>query len=82
MTLRNLIVPVKNVIESLKWQLETPKDVPAGAIRDLTNAYKSNFAKKKKKNPSHNSFRLKFRTRRDPHQSIAIPKTAVKIVKN
>ena len=31
---------------------------------------------------SHNNFRLKFRTRRDPHQSIAIPKTAIKIVKN
>ena len=62
------------------WLLETPKEVRAEALRDLTKALSSNLAKRRQ-NPAHR-FELKFRSRHAKTQSIAIPKDAITLTKN
>lgn len=59
-----------------EWELETPKDIRAGAIRDLCKAYKtcmSNF-----KNGNINKFRMGFRSKKKS-SSIEIPRNNIKI---
>lgn len=55
--------------------LECPKHVREGAVKDLSQAYATNFAKRKK-NPNH-AFHIRFRSRKEV-QSIVIPKDAFK----
>lgn len=52
------------------WVINTPYDVRDAAMMDVLNAYKSNFAKKRK-DPSH-QFEIKFRSRRAESQAITI----------
>jgi putative transposase len=49
-----------------KWVLETPYDIRDEAMNDLLKGYASNFAADRK------SFKMKFRTKKDRQQSIAI----------
>lgn len=58
------------------WELETPKDIRAGAIRDLTKNFFSNIAKLKKGGLPR--FDLKFRSKKK-ESGIEIPKTAINI---
>ncbi|GBC05058.1 hypothetical protein RclHR1_00600021 [Rhizophagus clarus] len=50
----------------LKWVLETPYDIRDEAMNDLLKGYSTNFATNRKK------FKMKFRSKKDPHQSIVI----------
>ncbi|RHZ59702.1 hypothetical protein Glove_362g30 [Diversispora epigaea] len=49
----------------LKWVIETPYPIRNEAMRDLLKGYSSNFASNKK-------FKMKFRSKKDPRQSIVI----------
>ncbi|RHZ63146.1 hypothetical protein Glove_332g19 [Diversispora epigaea] len=49
----------------LKWVIETPYPIRDEAMRDLLKGYSSNFASNKK-------FKMKFRSKKDPRQSIVI----------
>ena len=71
--LRNRFVNECNVPPKATFLLQTPKHVREGAIKDLVQAYVTNF-KKRKIDPSHN-FEIKFRKKKDC-QSIIIPKSA------
>jgi putative transposase len=51
-----------------EWVLETPYDVRDEAMADVLKAIESNLAAKKKR------FHLKFRSRKDEHQSIVVLK--------
>jgi putative transposase len=71
-TLRTLVV--NNTCHDEKetqWVLGTPYMVRDGAMIELVNAYTSNFAKKKKKDTSH-QFSLKFRSKKDAQESIYV----------
>ena len=61
------------------WELETPKDIRAGAIRDLCKAYKTCFSNLKQGNIT--KFGVNFRSKRNP-ASIEIPKSAIKVKGN
>ncbi|RHZ90027.1 hypothetical protein Glove_9g275 [Diversispora epigaea] len=50
----------------LQWVLETPYDIRDEAMNNLLKSYSSNFAAKQKK------FKMKFRSKKDQQQSIAI----------
>ena len=57
----------KNFIDTnLRWVLDTPYDIRDEAMNDLLKGYSSNFAS------NHKKFNMKFRSKKDPQQSIAI----------
>lgn len=72
--LRNKFVTAKGN-ELTDWELNVPKDVRAGGIRDLTKAYKTMFSNIRQGNIKRAT--INFRNKRDT-QSIEIPKTAIK----
>lgn len=74
--LRKRFINEVNIPKDKRWILDTPKHVRDGAIRDLAQGYSLNF-QKRKENPSH-SFEMKFRSKKDSHQSIVIPYDAIK----
>jgi hypothetical protein len=47
----------------LKWVMETPYDIRDETMNDLLKGYSTNFAANRK---------MKFRSKKDPHQSIVI----------
>jgi putative transposase len=57
------------------WEINTPKDVRAGSLRDLTKAYKTAFSSLK--NGSISKFNLNYRSKKNGYQSIEIPKTTL-----
>ena len=57
------------------WELQTPKDVRAGAIRDLCKAYKTCFSNYK--NGNVRKFKVSFRTKKKT-SSIEMAKSAIK----
>lgn len=71
--LRNKYV-TKNPLVN-EWELDTPKDIRAGAIRDLVKNYKVLFSQLKHRQINH--FKIKFCSRRDS-PAIEIPKSAIK----
>jgi len=65
--LRALCLNAKNFNDSkLKWVLKTPYDIRDEAMNDLLKGYSSNFAAK------HKKFKMKFRSKKDSHQSITV----------
>ena len=75
-TARNQLVTAKNNPNVQPWELRTPKDIRAGAVRDVSKAFKTCFTLLKQNNISH--FRVSFRKRNAPNQSIVLAKSAVK----
>ena len=74
--MRDQLVTAKNNPSVAKWELETPKDIRAGAVRDLFKNRKSAIGNLRNGNISR--FQLGFcRKKDDP--SIEVPKTAVKL---
>ncbi len=59
------------------WELETPKDIRAGAVDDLSKAYKTCFSQLKTKLIS--DFGIKYRSKKKGDTSIEIPKSAISI---
>jgi transposase len=63
-----------------KWELDTPKDIRKGALRDIEKAYDSAWSNLKKGNI--NSFGLNYRRKKNGNeQSMEIPDTAIKVIK-
>ena len=63
------------------WELETPKDIRNGALRDIKKAYKTAWSNLKAGNI--NSFGLGFRQKKSyAEQSLEIDKSAIKIVRD
>ncbi|MGL5936546.1 MAG: RNA-guided endonuclease InsQ/TnpB family protein [Cetobacterium sp.] len=60
------------------WELNTPKDIRNGALRDIQKAYKTAFSNLKAGNI--NRFGLNFRRKKDyANQSMEIPDSAIKL---
>ena len=76
--LRNKYVTAKNNPLVEEWQLETPKDVRAGAVRDLVKNHASAFSLLKRRRIK--GFKMSFASKKDA-QSIEIPKSAIKLNK-
>lgn len=72
--LRDRFVSKRNVAKRFEYLLDTPKHIREQAVFDLYNAYKTNFAKRKK-DPGH-TFKIRFRSRKE-NQCILIPKTCI-----
>ena len=82
--LRNKFVTADSFINGVNlniqgWELETPKNIRAGAIKDLVIAYKT--AMSSLRNNNINKFNLQYRSKKK-ESSIVIPSSAIKMVKN
>ena len=76
--LRNKFVTSKgNKLED--WELETPKDIRAGAMKDLTTAFKAAMTNLRRKNIS--KFNLGWRTKKK-EASISLPSSSIKLNSN
>lgn len=75
MDLRNKYVTSKNNDSLKDWEMDVPKDIRAGAIRDLVKNYNTAFSNLKKANIIY--FRMSFCKKKDT-PSIEIPKSAMK----
>jgi putative transposase len=73
--LRKRFINVCNIPKDKKFLLDTPKSIRDNAVSDLQDAFKSNFAIKKK-NPTH-TFDIKFRKKKDA-QAITITSEQIK----
>jgi transposase len=73
--LRNKYVTAKNNPLVEEWELETPKDIRAGAIRDVLKNYKTAFTLLK--NRQIGSFKMKFQSKKDSPPSIEIPMSSI-----
>lgn len=60
------------------WELETPKDIRNGAIRDLHKAFKTSFSQLK--NGIINHFQMRYK-RKKSYPSVEIPRKAITITK-
>jgi transposase len=58
------------------WELETPKEIRAGAVNDVYKAYKTGFANLKLGNIKH--FHLGFRKKRESKKCLLLPRSFVK----
>ena len=58
-----------------EWELQTPKEVRAGAVDDVCKAMKTGFSNLKNGNIRH--FRLKFKKQTEPNKCILVPKNFV-----
>ena len=74
--LRNKYVIAKNNPLVEEWQTETPKDIRAGAVRDLVKNYTSSFSLLR--NRQINGFNMRYASKKDI-QSIEVPKSAIKL---
>ena len=74
-SLRNKYVTSKSISKEENWQLSTPKDIRAGAIRDIVKNYKTVFSQLKSRQINH--FKMNFSSKKDS-PSIEIPKTSLK----
>jgi len=70
------VLPVEKNMGIREWELNTPKEVRAGAVDDVCKAMKTGFANLKNGNIKH--FRLKYRKRTEPNKCILVPKNCVK----
>ena len=69
-------IPLQKNTSIKEWELNTPKDIRDGAIRDVCKAYKTGFANLKAGNIKF--FKLGFRKHSTMDKSCVIPKKAVK----
>ncbi len=78
--LRDENITAKNNSSINAWELETPKDIRNGALRDIKKAYVTAWANLK--NGNIRSFGLNNRLKKKGHeQSMEIPNTAIKLIK-
>mmetsp|Transcript_23562 Transcript_23562/g.32962 ORF Transcript_23562/g.32962 Transcript_23562/m.32962 type:complete len:192 (+) Transcript_23562:1-576(+) len=63
-TLRNKLVPKKNIDEKEQWLKKVPNCVKQGGVKQLVLTFQTNFAKKeKKKNNNSDAFKIHFRSK-------------------
>ena len=78
--LKNRFVTSCNIPKRDSYLHETtPKHIREGAIKDLVQAYKTNWSKREK-DPEH-TFDVKFRSKKDGQQAIVIPSVAISLMK-
>lgn len=77
--LRKRFINKCNIPKRFRYLLDTPKHVRDSALKDLEQAFKMNF--EKKKNDSSHNFEMKFRSKKK-EQSFTIPKDFVKMLLN
>lgn len=77
--LRNKLVIAKNNTLT-DWELKTPKDVRAGAVKDVVTAYKTAFTNLKRNNIC--KFDINFKTKKSNSDILTIPKSAIKVTKD
>lgn len=75
-SIRNKIVPKKNIDKDKQWLLETPKDIRANSIKEAIKNYKSCFSNLKNKNIKF--FKMKYKQKKEKKRVFTIPKTAIK----
>ena len=73
--LRNKLVIAKGN-DLTDWELNTPKDIRAGAVKEVVDAYKVAFTNLKRNNIS--KFNIGYRSKKKHTDTITIPKTAIK----
>lgn len=79
--LKNRFVTSCNIPKKNSYLHETtPKHIREGAIKDLVQAYKTNWSKYDK-DPNH-KFDVKFRSKKDGQQAIVIPSIAISLMKS
>ena len=61
-----------------KWELNTPKEIRAGAINDVCKAYKTCFSLLEKN--QINYFNIKLKKKSNPKKCIAIPASLLKLI--
>ncbi len=74
--LRNKLVTANSLNESQKWQLDTPKEIRANAVKEVVSNYKTAYKLLKNKNIKH--FKMKFRTRKNNNDYIVLSKSSIK----
>ena len=79
-TLRDKYIPKKQISETEKWMLETPKQVRAEVIRDFTKAYSSTMSLFK--TGKIDKFKMKFRSKKNLSESFVVPHSSMKINSN
>lgn len=73
---------LKKILKSSKneginnWELDTPKEIRAGAVNDVCKAYKTGFSNLKLGNIKH--FHLGFRKKRETNKCLLLPRNFVK----
>ena len=79
MTMRNIFVTEKGSGTSLNaWEFETPKEIRAGAIKEIKTRLSQNVSAIKKGQITR--FQMHFKSRkRSPRECITIPKVSMKI---
>jgi len=70
------VLPVEKNMGIREWELNTPKEVRAGAVDDVCKAMKTGFANLKNGNIKY--FRLKYRKRTEPNKCMLVPKSFVR----
>jgi hypothetical protein len=63
-SLRNKYVTSSSILPEEKWQLDTPKDIRAGAIRDMVKNYNTVFSQLKNRQINH--FKMSFASKKIP----------------
>jgi hypothetical protein len=61
---KSFMVTAKNNPNVTDWQIETPKDIRAGAIRDLVKNYASAFSLLRNKQIDHFKMNFLFKKKR------------------
>ena len=80
-SLRNKLVPKKNVISSQQWILNTPKEIRAYSVKEVVTAYKTCFSNLRTK--TINKFKIGFRSKRKQNtETITLPKQSIKCAGN
>ena len=76
----NTLDEIKYNYSIFDWELETPKDIRFGALRDIKKAFGAVFSNLR--NGNIKTFGLKERTKKDETcQSMEIPNSAISIIK-
>lgn len=79
--LRNKYVLNKNISQEERFLLQTPKDVRAGAVQQLVEAYETNF--KRRKTDLNHCFDIQFKSKkRCLQEQIKVPASAFKFVED
>jgi putative transposase len=73
--LRNKLVTAKNNTLT-DWELKTPKDVRAGAVKEVVDAYTTAFTNLRRNNIS--KFNIGFRSKKKHSDTLTIPKSSIK----
>jgi len=76
-SMRNHFITSKNNIFINEFEKNTPKDIRAGAIKDIISHFKTGFTQIK--NGTISNFKLNFKKKKQINESVCLPKTSFEI---